>query len=573
MRNQFTAVPAPVPGETFPSWVDRIAAANSMPVTSLLHAAGITQNDTNKGLPTGYGYQLTDQQTENLSYVTGTHPETIKAMLTSSWIGTKAKAVTSKEGNETDNARQFTLRNWFYGNGSHYCPACLKANKNAWLLNWKLPFVFACTEHETLLHSTCPACNQRALQNRHTNGLKPEYATRIPKPGTCKNAPETSQNAASRGPCGHNLAEEQQGMPLPEWLIELQSQTLTKTSSLEWWSDMQALAIYAIIAVPIDTVHEILNKETPEPFKHAWTARQTANQERLEQDRATDNDFKAYKKDTTARTPPHDPHVMAIATAIAFNTLKDETKLETLINAGKKHDSTGQLPQQRLKALGASTKLQATIMRVIQGENHNLIAAGLHSRYAQKGTNLDPETIPPYIWEDLYDEHLSALTKDLPIHKNTLRRFVSIAIRKSATGEHWGDATKHYIDKHLASPRLAPAQMSKIIKTQGDTGLNKILNSISLLAEQLAEDPRTVAYPETRKKANEIYSQPLNENQYRDLHPNSEPTQARQKWGAVKAWVNATSDHRINAPVWGPNGPNENDLESYRRWEKTVTQP
>jgi DNA-binding transcriptional ArsR family regulator len=44
--------------------------------------------------------------------------------------------------------------------GSRYCPACLDGNGGRWLLAWRLPWVFACTSHGTLLCSICPGCGK-----------------------------------------------------------------------------------------------------------------------------------------------------------------------------------------------------------------------------------------------------------------------------------------------------------------------------------------------------------------------------------------------------------------------------
>jgi DNA-binding transcriptional ArsR family regulator len=44
--------------------------------------------------------------------------------------------------------------------GSRYCPGCLADNGGRWLLAWRLPWVFACTGHNTLLCGACPRCGK-----------------------------------------------------------------------------------------------------------------------------------------------------------------------------------------------------------------------------------------------------------------------------------------------------------------------------------------------------------------------------------------------------------------------------
>ncbi|MFF4427051.1 TniQ family protein [Streptomyces sp. NPDC001549] len=41
-----------------------------------------------------------------------------------------------------------------------FCPQCLAERDGRWLVNWWLPWVFACTRHTALLHDTCPGCGE-----------------------------------------------------------------------------------------------------------------------------------------------------------------------------------------------------------------------------------------------------------------------------------------------------------------------------------------------------------------------------------------------------------------------------
>jgi hypothetical protein len=55
--------------------------------------------------------------------------------------------------------------------GCRYCPRCLTGSHGRWLLAWRLPWVFACTDHHLLLHDTCPACRQPPRRTVSTAGL------------------------------------------------------------------------------------------------------------------------------------------------------------------------------------------------------------------------------------------------------------------------------------------------------------------------------------------------------------------------------------------------------------------
>lgn len=59
-----------------------------------------------------------------------------------------------------------------------FCPQCLTEREGRWLLKWWLPWTFACTTHQALLHDTCPGCGEGARVRF------PGHTLRFPA-GTC----------------------------------------------------------------------------------------------------------------------------------------------------------------------------------------------------------------------------------------------------------------------------------------------------------------------------------------------------------------------------------------------------
>ncbi|WP_078613712.1 TniQ family protein [Streptomyces katrae] len=53
---------------------------------------------------------------------------------------------------------------------SRYCPACLRGHAGRGPLLWRLPWAFACTEHQLLLPDFCPSCSRPPRPWR--NGFK-----------------------------------------------------------------------------------------------------------------------------------------------------------------------------------------------------------------------------------------------------------------------------------------------------------------------------------------------------------------------------------------------------------------
>ncbi len=59
-----------------------------------------------------------------------------------------------------------------------FCPQCLAEREGRWPLKWWLPWTFACTTHQALLHDTCPGCGEGARVRL------PGHTLRFPA-GTC----------------------------------------------------------------------------------------------------------------------------------------------------------------------------------------------------------------------------------------------------------------------------------------------------------------------------------------------------------------------------------------------------
>lgn len=563
---EFTAVPPPVSGETLPSWLDRISAANGMTLAWTLHMAGMAASDDYRSMPLGYGHHLPTDHVQRLAAITGTHADTITGMLTQSWVGTWAQPVCRDGRDVTSDARQFGHKNWLYLTGSHYCPDCLAENRGAWLLDWKIPFTYACTTHRRLLLATCPECGIRASEGRREHGLRPQFPAYVPEPGTCRNPRMQEVKRSVKGPCGHDHATDQRGILLPGWLIETQIKVHASPVTPQTATDMRALAAYAITTITLDTVQHILGDDLPEELSRQWDEQRSHRLARLEQSRASGTDHRRFSKDTVGRKAPTDPILMATATAVAKACLADDTALRALIDAGKVEDPTAALPHLRIRGLSASDDLNARITEALHGPAAALIPIGMHSRYPQATLSLDPDGIPPYLWDDLYDAFVEAKTTGMGFHRYTLRRFASIAIHKTATGLTWAESTLHFSDRHLSNPRLAINALSRIKATAGPQALAGVLQAITEAGHALAHDPRTATYAENRNSATRVFSRPMSAKAYRERFPGDINTPSRRMWASVQAWADAVSDHPVNAPAWGPDGPSPNDLEGLRRW-------
>jgi hypothetical protein len=109
------------------------------------------------------------------------------------------------------------LGRWVFTTSTRYCPRCLAGDTSPaqyhyggpWKKSWRIPLVFACTIHQRLLATHCPACNTPAhygfgLINRPGELLHPAQCRAVPQAA----APSSGHGQLA---CGHRLDQEAAG--------------------------------------------------------------------------------------------------------------------------------------------------------------------------------------------------------------------------------------------------------------------------------------------------------------------------------------------------------------------------
>ncbi|MFG3602644.1 TniQ family protein [Micromonospora chersina] len=103
---------------------------------------------------------------------------------------------------------------WLFTKFTRWCPDCLAGDGSLiqqrhggpWKRQWRLPVVFACTQHARLLKHLCPACHQPILTNTWGSGLIPRGRIADLHPAQCRAAPPAGTTASrSPGACGARL--------------------------------------------------------------------------------------------------------------------------------------------------------------------------------------------------------------------------------------------------------------------------------------------------------------------------------------------------------------------------------
>jgi hypothetical protein len=259
----------PAHGESFPSWVDRMAARMQVGQGRVVRELGIEllPDKSRAVIPLNYGIAMSREDLEAVHSATGVVPDAVSAMLSSVYEGT----VLDLSSLGRSRSGGLGMRSWGLFRGSRCCPDCVTASAGAWRLWWRLGGAAACPEHQVLLHGRCPRCRLPLQWGSYWLSVHAP----CPESGlsACMNRP-----AGSRSACGFPLAE-LPSRPVPMELLEIQDLYLRaaagrpvplagkETGSASWFAEMSEMVGLARLAGP----HELPGlDEIPVACIQAW---------------------------------------------------------------------------------------------------------------------------------------------------------------------------------------------------------------------------------------------------------------------------------------------------------------
>ena len=259
----------PAQGESFPSWVDRMAVRMRTGPGWVVRELGIElMPDRSMVIPLNYGISMSRRDLEAVHSATGVAPDAVSAMLLSLYDGTVLDLSSlgrSRSGGDLN------MRSWGLFRGSRCCPDCVATSAGAWQLWWRLGGAAACPEHQILLHGRCPRCRLPLRWGTYWLSVPTPY----PESGlsACLNQP-----AGSRSVCGFPLGE-LPSRPVPTELLEVQDLYLRaaagralplagkETGPAIWFAEMSEMVALARMVGP----HELPGlDEIPVACAQAW---------------------------------------------------------------------------------------------------------------------------------------------------------------------------------------------------------------------------------------------------------------------------------------------------------------
>lgn len=199
--------PEPWAGESFVSYVDRLAFSYDIRILTVLFRTGIIARDHGLYLPHGYGVFLSPERLRAFAFTARLPVKTVPEMLLSGYDGV-ALDFRHHDLESPKTLVKMSYQQWAYFAGSHVCPLCLHESGGAWKLAWKLPWSFVCVQHRTQLIDTCPSCERRTGAGTHGERCVPALPSLFPVPGTCRNVRlpvPGSRRSTVPVLCGHPL--------------------------------------------------------------------------------------------------------------------------------------------------------------------------------------------------------------------------------------------------------------------------------------------------------------------------------------------------------------------------------
>ncbi|MGI5289891.1 TniQ family protein [Nonomuraea polychroma] len=153
-------VVAPACGESFASWVDRMALRNGCPPWAMVEALGLDVRASGDVRSLAYGVVTTPETCRAIEAATGVSSETVREMHLEVFDGSVLDLAGVRVGDK-ESVRRAEGREWVQFFGSRVCPTCLAASGGVWSAWWKLGWAAVCPARRTLLVDLCPRCRDQ----------------------------------------------------------------------------------------------------------------------------------------------------------------------------------------------------------------------------------------------------------------------------------------------------------------------------------------------------------------------------------------------------------------------------
>lgn len=497
-----TRLLAPVAGEAFASYIDRLAALNKVNRAVMLSYVGILE-DENYHYINGFGVAFNKAKLERFTIATQLPMRTIEAMLLN-YYKNVALDLPNIDFGIPGSFRLLPVTEWAYFSSSHACPHCLRENHGAWQLSWRLPWTFVCVRHECYLISHCPVCGLR-LSHGGPKLAAPSrsWSNCIPVVGHCNNLHhEGMLGKIKRCSCDLTILSTRHASASTLEVQRLLNKHLggqtaailgEQVPPLMYFRDLRALCQLILFCAQPDVFSSFSLPEVSAFEKFAY------DRERLS----------VAKSEYGRRCIcPESPELMAAITRLATSILATNTatvgaSLQPLIDQfiikSKRRWSA-------LKSYRFSDQLTSVFTRHMEATGSFDHAVGRKTTTIRAAPILyGTEHVPPLFWEDKFDRSFAAF---FPRTNRTLaRRFCSMALVKLC-GEHsWAQSARV-----LGIANQSGSTEKRALKAlRQASSLQEFGRALHEVAQQLSASPDKIDYYSRRLTLSNLTEIPFSE--------------------------------------------------------------
>jgi hypothetical protein len=568
-----TRLLAPVPGEAFTSYVDRLAAFHKVNLLVMLQYVGIKEAERYEPM-FEYGISLYKSALERFSTATRRPPFVIAKMLLCSYDGIAVNLPCRARSAAPNTLLEWATSEWTYFSSSHACPHCIRDDQGAWKLAWKLPWSFACIKHKCYLVPRCPACERRLASGHRDKSLSPWFVREVPKPGHCSNPQPDGMGrlGPSSLPCDHDLGSIPTTAASPETLCvqELLDACLSgrvptilgsQVSAPDYFCDLRslcALILYCAepddlgrLAPPEDVAFRAFADErdrilvdwheSPNPRKGEWMR---AHQE------SPDLMAAIIPLATTILAAADTPSIMALLLPLTERLL---TRTRQQRYGAAEHF---RFSDRLAPVIGENVALRDTFDRAIRRK-----AAA--SRKTPFG--FEPRHVPQLLWQDHFDRSFEVFFPSVP--EFLARRFCAVALVKLCGDYTWVQSAAKLDLSAEEANRMAYWCISILEETGGIAAFGKSLRKV---ATHLSNNPDKVDYGIRRDLLSTLtHIPPVPWSDICRLAKIAPDIGRRDKRAAVWLWVDLTDgDWRMSPAIKAEN--NQRVRDPYHALSRTL---
>lgn len=580
-RRVLQSRPQPVPGQSLPSYLETLAAGLPLPLPliTVLFRTGLIDAEQVREIGPAYGIDLEPGRLREFARLTRLEEPQVRDMLLSRYHGV-ALDLSALDPRNAQSVRKAAMDAWAFFDSSWVCPHCV-AQTRALQVSWRLPLHFACLHHGVLHADTCPKCGKLFGNIRPGHGGTPLFASQVPRPGHCWNAPPVGECGTGRlaRPCGFDLsrARAHDLTPFPR-VLEAQRVILgvlggrrgwvagSERTALEYVGHLRSVAALLLYGARTQDLGEL-----PPLVQDAAAAYVEDRDQRLEQ-RASRRDQQLGRGGPTIavyRGSQRSAALMAGVLTPAVELLSVDSVGDLAGRLAPLVERARAVKQRKLRLMGTDFHFEGPLAEALDavlapraGFAHRV---GHRSRLTPPGGyRFRPEHVPQLMWPGVYRERFAPLLAESDIGEDYARRVVSMALVKLTADYSWVQAADA-----LGLPQSSgTGSANKVMGVLGALGrADAFAGVLHALALELHTREHHTDYAALRRRLEDFSEVPWEvwQDVTRDTRCFPGKQGGKNRFAAVYIWAVATQgDWRLAPALQGKKHLVQRDM--YRRF-------